>query len=70
MRAVFEVLFTRSSGWVLLVLGGIVYLAKTNTISAGFQTTTIENGTTTANAAIVAADCNGNPGARSPLHPY
>jgi autotransporter-associated beta strand protein len=44
---------------------GVLYLAKTNTIKAGFQTTTIEAGTTTANAAIVAADCNGNAGSPS-----
>src|SRR5438552_2992770 len=44
---------------------GIIYLAKTNTISAGFQTTTIETGSTTANAAIVVADCNGNAGVHS-----
>ncbi len=48
--------------------GGIVYLARTNTIAAGFQTTTITNGTTTANAGIVVADCNGNAGARSFLY--
>ena len=47
---------------------GIVYLAKTNTIAAGFQTTTITNGTTTANAGIVVADCNQNAGSRSFLY--
>jgi fibronectin-binding autotransporter adhesin len=47
---------------------GIIYLAKTNSITAGFQTTTITNGTTTANAGLVVADCNGNAGSRSFLY--
>jgi autotransporter-associated beta strand protein len=47
---------------------GIVYLAKTNSVTAGFQTTTIESGTTTANAGIVIADCNQNPGSASFLY--
>src|SRR5439155_13006377 len=41
------------------------YLAKTNSISAGFQTTTSETGTATANAGVVVADCNGNAGPAS-----
>jgi autotransporter-associated beta strand protein len=44
---------------------GIVYLAKTNVIEAGFQTTTSQSGTTTANAGIVVADCNQNAGSLS-----
>jgi len=44
---------------------GIVYLAKTNSITAGFQTTTITNGSTTANAGLVVADCNQNNGSAS-----
>jgi autotransporter-associated beta strand protein len=47
---------------------GVVYLAKTNTITAGFQTTTTEAGTTTANAGIVVGDCNGNAGSPSFLY--
>jgi autotransporter-associated beta strand protein len=47
---------------------GILYLAKTNSISAGFQTTTIEAGTTTGNAGIVVADCNQNAGSASFLY--
>ncbi len=47
---------------------GIVYLAKTNAITARFQTTTSEAGTTTANAALVVADCNGNAGSQSFLY--
>jgi autotransporter-associated beta strand protein len=47
---------------------GVLYLAKTNSISAGFQTTTIESGTTTANAGIVVADCNGNAGSPSSFY--
>src|SRR5262249_45661414 len=35
---------------------------------AGFQTTSITNGTTTANAALVVADCNQNAGSRSFLY--
>jgi len=44
---------------------GILYLARTNSISAGFQTTTIHTGTTTGNAGIILADCNGNAGSPS-----
>jgi fibronectin-binding autotransporter adhesin len=44
---------------------GIVYLARTNTITAGFQTTTSEAGTTTANAGIVVGDANSNAGSPS-----
>jgi fibronectin-binding autotransporter adhesin len=47
---------------------GILYLAKTNSIKAGFQTTTILAGTTTGNAGIVVGDCNGNAGSRSFLY--
>jgi autotransporter-associated beta strand protein len=47
---------------------GVVYLAKTNTISAAFQTTTSEAGTTTANSGIVIADCNQNAGSASFLY--
>ncbi|HXU79352.1 MAG TPA: autotransporter-associated beta strand repeat-containing protein [Methylomirabilota bacterium] len=46
---------------------GILYLARTNTITAAFQTTTIEAGTGTANAGIVVADCNQNAGSQSSL---
>ena len=48
--------------------GGILYLARTNTITAGFQTTTIDSGTATGNGAIVIGDCNGNPGPASSLY--
>jgi autotransporter-associated beta strand protein len=47
---------------------GIVYLAKTNAITAGFQTTSTEAGSTTANAGIVVGDCNGNAGTASFLY--
>jgi autotransporter-associated beta strand protein len=47
---------------------GILYLAKTNTIRAGFQTTTSEAGTTTGNSGIVVADCNQNAGSASYLY--
>jgi autotransporter-associated beta strand protein len=44
---------------------GILYLAKTNSIKTGFQTTTSEAGTTTGNSGIVVGDCNGNAGSAS-----
>ena len=44
---------------------GVLYLAKTNNISAAFQTTSAESGTTTGNSGIVVADCNGNADAAS-----
>jgi autotransporter-associated beta strand protein len=44
---------------------GILYLAKTNAIKTGFQTTTSEAGTTTGNSGIVIGDCNGNAGSAS-----
>lgn len=44
---------------------GVIFLARTNSISASFQTTTVESGTTTGNAGIVVADCNGNAGSPS-----
>src|ERR1019366_1168173 len=44
---------------------GILYLAKTNTLTLGFQTTTSEAGTTTANSGLVVADCNQNNGSPS-----
>jgi autotransporter-associated beta strand protein len=47
---------------------GVLYLAKTNTINAAFQTTTIDSGTTTANGGIVVGDCNGNAGTASTLY--
>jgi hypothetical protein len=47
---------------------GILYLAKTNAITVGFQTTTLEAGTTTGNAGIVVADCNQNNGLASYLY--
>jgi autotransporter-associated beta strand protein len=47
---------------------GILYLAKTNSITAGFQTTTFHSGTTTANAGIVVADCNQNAGSASTVY--
>lgn len=46
---------------------GILYLAKTNTITSVFQTTTEDAGTTTANSAIVVADCDANAGSTSSL---
>jgi autotransporter-associated beta strand protein len=46
---------------------GILYLAKTNTITADFLTTTTDSGTTTANGGIVVADCNSNAGSQSQL---
>src|ERR1041385_5390828 len=48
--------------------GGILYLAKTNTINAAFQTTTSEAGTTTGNSGIIVGDCNGNAGPNSFLY--
>lgn len=47
---------------------GVVYLAKTNAITARFQTTTSESGSGTANAAIVVGDCNGNAGSASYIY--
>ena len=47
---------------------GVLYLAKTNSLSLGFQTTTIEAGTTTGNAGLVVADCNQNAGPASFLY--
>ena len=47
---------------------GALYLAKTNTINAGFQTTTSEAGTGTANGALIVGDCNGNAGSQSFLY--
>jgi hypothetical protein len=47
---------------------GILYLAKTNAITTGFQTTTVEAGTTTGNAGIVIGDCNQNAGPASAIH--
>lgn len=44
---------------------GILYLAKTNALSLGFQTTTSETGTTTGNSGIVVGDCNQNNGSPS-----
>jgi len=42
---------------------GILYLAKTNTIIAGFTTTNdVEAGSTTATTAIIVGDCNQNQG--------
>src|SRR6185503_15407882 len=46
---------------------GVLYLARTNRITAGFQTTTMHAGTTTGNSAIDVADCNGNAGSASSL---
>jgi autotransporter-associated beta strand protein len=46
---------------------GVLYLARTNHITAGFQTTTMHAGTTTGNAAIDVADCNSNTGSASSL---
>jgi len=48
--------------------GGVLYLAKTNTITAAFQATSVESGSTTANSAIVVGDCNQNPGSTSYLY--
>jgi hypothetical protein len=47
---------------------GVLYLARTNVISAGFQTTSSESGTATGNASIVVSDCNGNAGSPSYLY--
>jgi autotransporter-associated beta strand protein len=47
---------------------GILYLAKTNSIKTGFQTTTSEAGTTTGNSGIVVGDCNGNAGSASLIY--
>lgn len=47
---------------------GILYLAKTNSINAGFQTTTTAAGTTTGNGGIVVGDCNQNAGTASFLY--
>ena len=47
---------------------GILYLAKTNTLTLEFQTTTSEAGTTTANSGLVVADCNQNNGAPSYIY--
>jgi autotransporter-associated beta strand protein len=47
---------------------GILYLAKTNTITAGFQTANVHAGTTTAGAAITVADGNQNAGSASTLY--
>lgn len=44
---------------------GILYLAKTNVLTLGFQTTTSEAGTTTGNSGIVVGDCNQNNGSPS-----
>jgi fibronectin-binding autotransporter adhesin len=46
---------------------GVLYLARTNVVRAGFQTTTMHAGTTTGNAAIDVADCNSNAGSASSL---
>ena len=47
---------------------GILYLARTNSIKTGFQTTTSEAGTTTGNSGIVVGDCNGNAGSASLIY--
>lgn len=47
---------------------GALYLAKTNTLTLGFQTTTMHAGTTTGNAGIAVADCNGNAGSASSIY--
>lgn len=47
---------------------GVLYLAKTNTLTLGFQTTTMHAGTTTGNAGIAVADCNGNAGSASSIY--
>jgi autotransporter-associated beta strand protein len=44
---------------------GVLWLAKTNTITAEFQTTTTDSGSTTADAGIVVADTSSNPGSES-----
>jgi autotransporter-associated beta strand protein len=46
---------------------GVLYLAKTNNITAVFQSSGIDSGTTTANAGIVVADANSNAGSASGL---
>jgi autotransporter-associated beta strand protein len=45
--------------------GGILYLARTNTINCVFQTTTAEAGSTTGNSALLIGDCNQNQGPAS-----
>ncbi|HEV2694677.1 MAG TPA: autotransporter-associated beta strand repeat-containing protein [Verrucomicrobiae bacterium] len=45
--------------------GGILYLAKTNTITTTFQATNVETGSTTGNSGLVLGDCNQNPGPTS-----
>lgn len=47
---------------------GILYLAKTNVLIPGFQTTTSEAGTTTGNSGIVVGDCNQNNGSPSYIY--
>jgi len=49
-------------------VSGILYLARTNTIAATFQTASPETGTTTANAAVVVGDANSNAGSASSLY--
>ena len=47
---------------------GILYLAKTNTITCSFQATSIETGTTTGNSGIVVGDANQNAGPTSTIY--
>jgi autotransporter-associated beta strand protein len=46
---------------------GILYLAKTNSLTAVFQTTTSDSGTSTGNSAITVGDANSNAGAESSI---
>jgi fibronectin-binding autotransporter adhesin len=48
--------------------GGILYLARTNTITCVFQTTSSETGSTTGVSGIVLGDCNQNAGPTSYIY--
>lgn len=48
-------------------VSGIVYLARTNNVAAGFSTTSTDSGSTTANGGIVVGDANSNAGSQSQL---
>jgi len=47
---------------------GILYLARTNTISCNYQTTATETGSTTGDLGLIVGDCNQNAGPESYLY--
>lgn len=47
---------------------GVLYLARTNAITAEYQSTTIDSGSTAADSALVVGDCVSNPGNTSAIN--